>query len=110
GHGRLPEAVAALKKVLAVNPDLAEAHGKLGTVYALSGENGLAEKPLREVARCDPDDPYGYSMLGWLAYLKDRAADAAEAYRRADEIQPFDAQINYQRGLALAKLGDWPEA
>src|SRR5262249_1420339 len=28
----------------------------------------------------------------------------------ADEIEPFNAKINYHLGLALAKLGRWPEA
>jgi tetratricopeptide (TPR) repeat protein len=107
---RFPEAIALLKKTLAVKPDLAEAHGKLGTVYAISGQNELAAEHLRAVARCDPDDAYGHSMLGWLAYLRGEAKEAAEAFRRADEIQPFNAKINYHWGLALARLGRLPEA
>jgi Flp pilus assembly protein TadD len=33
-----------------------------------------------------------------------------EAYRRAEEIEPFNAKINYHLGLALAQLGRWAEA
>jgi tetratricopeptide (TPR) repeat protein len=107
---RLPEAVESLNRILTVKPDLAIAHGKLGTVYAILGQHEKAVEHLQAVAQHDPDDPYGYMMLGWLAYLQDRAEDAVAAYRRADEIEPHDAKINYHLGLALAKLGRLPEA
>jgi Flp pilus assembly protein TadD len=107
---RFAEATATLNDLLAVKPDWAKAHGKLGTLYAIAGKNDLAAEHLRAVARYDPDDPYGDMMLGWLAYLQDRPADAVEAYRRAEEIEPFNAKINYHLGLALAQLGRWAEA
>jgi tetratricopeptide (TPR) repeat protein len=107
---RYPEAIETLNKLLDVKPDHAKAHGKLGTLYAMAGQNELAVKHLQAVAQYDPDDSYGYSMLGWLAYLQDKAEDAVEAYRRADEMNPFNAKTNYHMGLALAKLGRSPEA
>jgi tetratricopeptide (TPR) repeat protein len=104
------EAAATLNQMLGIKPNLAKAHGRLGTLHALAGQNEQAVEQLRLVAQYDPDDPYGYSMLGWLAYLQDKPAEAVEAYRRADEIEPFDAKINYHMGLAQAKLGCLPEA
>jgi tetratricopeptide (TPR) repeat protein len=109
-QNRTAEAIDTLKTILALKPNLAKAHGKLGTLYAATEQPEPALEHLSRVARYDPDDAYGYAMLGWLAYLRGRAEDAAEAYRRADEIEPFDAKINYHRGLALAKLGQWKEA
>jgi tetratricopeptide (TPR) repeat protein len=107
---RFEEAVETLNKVLSVKPDLAIAHGKLGTAYAILGQNERAIEHLQAVARYDPDDSYGYMMLGWLAYLQDRAEEALEAYRRADEVEPYSAKINYHRGLVLTKLSRLPEA
>ncbi len=104
------EAVETLNRILSVKPDLAVAHGKLGTAYEILGQHERAVEHLQAVARCDPDDPYGYMMLGWLAYLQGRAEDAVAAYRRADEIEPYSAQIHYHLGLALLKLGRLPEA
>jgi tetratricopeptide (TPR) repeat protein len=49
-------------------------------------------------------------MLGWLAYLAGRGDDAADLYRRADEIEPFDAKINYHWGLALFQNRRWQDA
>jgi tetratricopeptide (TPR) repeat protein len=107
---RFPEAIATLKRILTVKPDLALAHGKLGTLYAAAGRPDLAFPQLQAVAEDDPDDAYGYTMRGWLAYLQDRAEDAVEAYRRADAIEPFNTEIQYHWGLALVNLGRLPEA
>ncbi len=107
---RFAEAIDTLKESLTIKPDWAKAHGKLGTVYAITGQNQLAVEHLQAAAKYNSDDPYGYSMLGWLAYLQDRAEDAVAAYRRADEIEPYNAKINHHLGLALAKLGRLPEA
>jgi tetratricopeptide (TPR) repeat protein len=107
---RFPEAIETLTRILAVKPDLAVAHGKLGTVYAITGRSEAAAEHLRSVARCDPDDPYGFMMLGWLAYLQGRPEEAVEAYHRAEEIDPWSAQVQYHLGLALTRLERWAEA
>jgi tetratricopeptide (TPR) repeat protein len=109
-ENRFAEAIGTLKKILAVKPDMAKAHGKLGTCYAITRQDAPAVEHLQAVAKYDPDDPYGYTMLGWLAYLKGRADDAVENYRRADEIEPYTAKSNFQWGLALTRLGRLPEA
>jgi tetratricopeptide (TPR) repeat protein len=105
-----PEAIAGLQRALSIKPDLGLAHGKLGTVYALTGQRDLAVEHLRAAAKYDPDDAYGYSMLGWLAFRQDRAEEAVEDYRSADAVEPYNAKINYHWGLALMKLGRWEEA
>jgi tetratricopeptide (TPR) repeat protein len=104
------EAIETLTKILAVKPDWAPAHAKLGTLYLITGQSEQAAKHLQAVAQCDPDDAYGYMMLGWQAYLQDKAKEAVQACRRADQIEPYNAEINYHWGLALAKLGRLPEA
>jgi tetratricopeptide (TPR) repeat protein len=107
---RFPEARERLEKILRVKPDWAKAHGRLGTVYAVTGQSQSAVEHLEAVARYDPDDAYGHAMLGWLAYLQDRPEEAVAAYRRADEIEPWSAKTNYHLGLALTSLDRLPEA
>lgn len=109
-QGRYREAIVLLEGVLKLQPNHATAHGQLGTLYAVVGDRVRAEKHLRAVARYDPDDPYGDNMLGWLAYLRGDGETAVEAYRRADAIQPFTAEIHQRWGLALGQLRRWPEA
>lgn len=107
---RYPEAIDAFKKVLATKPDFAMAHARLGTTYAIVGEKELANSHLEAAVKFDPDDPYAPGMLGWLAFLDGRPEVALEYYRHADEVEPYSAKINYQIGLALAKLERWPDA
>ena len=108
-EGRFDEALEVVKQILAVKPNHAKAHGSLGTLYAIKGQNELAAEHWQAVAKHDPDDPYGESMLGWQAYLGGKPEEALEAYRRAEEIEPYDAKINYHTGLALVKLERWPD-
>src|SRR5262249_22274505 len=103
------EAISILTGILKVKPDHAKAHGRLGACYAITGQKQRAEEHLLAAARDDPDDSYGLAMLAWLAYLDGRAEEALELYGRADEIEPYNAKINYQTGLALVKLERWPE-
>jgi tetratricopeptide (TPR) repeat protein len=109
-QNRLAEAIPALHKVLAIKPDLALAHLKLGTLYANAGQNELAVKHLRAVATNDPEDARGYLKLGLLALLQGKAEEALEAFRRAGAIEPYRAEISYHEGVALARLDRLPEA
>ncbi|MBN8907978.1 MAG: tetratricopeptide repeat protein [Rhodospirillales bacterium] len=107
---RYPDAIRGLEGVLKLKPDWAQAHGKLGTLYAATGDRPRAIEHLLAVARSDPDDAYGYNMLGWLAYLDGKGEEAADYFRKADALQPFTAEINYRWGLALLLLERWAES
>jgi Flp pilus assembly protein TadD len=107
---RFPEAIDLYKKVLATKPDFAIAHGKLGTAYAYSGQMELAEKELKAVAELDPDESYGNSMLGWLALQHGDPAAAAEHYRKAEELEPFTANLSYFLGLSRLRLAQFADA
>jgi tetratricopeptide (TPR) repeat protein len=109
-RGELPEAVRKFERVLAVDPDNAVAHGRLGKVLAMTGNTGGAAEHLRAVARCDPNDGYGENLLGRLAFQAGRPAEAVEAFRRAEEMEPFSADLRYRWALALLQLERWAEA
>lgn len=109
-EGRIPAAIDTLNGILQVKPDWAVVHSKLGTLYAMTGQEEKAVKHLEAVARHDPDNASGLAMLGWLAYLQDRPADAADFYQKANDIEPRDKKINYHWGLSLLKLGRWADA
>src|SRR5262249_24553434 len=57
------------------------------------------------VAQNDPDDPYGESMLGWLAYLGGQHETALTHYRRAEELEPWNSKNQLQIALASGALG-----
>lgn len=103
-------AIETLERVLKVKPDWAVAHARLGIFYARTRQLERATEHLEAVARHDPNDGSGLIVLGELADLGGRHDQAVEYYRRAEQIEPFDAPINYRWGLALLKLGRWAEA
>lgn len=107
---KFKEAAQTLEGVLALKPDLAQVHGRLGSVYASLGEMDKAREHLEAVSLFDADEPYGESMLGWLAYLEGQHDVALEHYRRAQEMEPRNIKVRYNEGLAHLGLGQWPEA
>jgi tetratricopeptide (TPR) repeat protein len=110
---RLPdhlEATRLFNRILAIKPDLAQAHGRLGTLLAVQGQQQLAIEHWQKVSQYDPNDAYGEGMLGWNAYLQGRYQDAIVALQKAEDIEPFNAKINLNLGLALAQAGRMAEA
>jgi tetratricopeptide (TPR) repeat protein len=107
---RYREAIESLRSVLDAKPNYAMAHAKLGTVYAIIGEQTLAKKHLEQAVQDDEDEPYAFAMLGWLAYLDGRFDEALQYYRRAEEVEPYSGKIHHQMGLAYHKLKRWSEA
>ncbi|QDU22406.1 cytochrome c3 family protein [Urbifossiella limnaea] len=104
--GRTREAVARIEQLLKVKPNWASAQGKLGTLLATLGDRKAAVGHLEAVAGSDPDDPYGYNMLGWMAYLSGNPKDAASYFEKTDRLTPRSADVLYRWGLALLDLGD----
>lgn len=108
---RQPEAaVPTLKRLLDIRPDYAAGHSQLGAVYASLGKRDEAVDHLEAVARHDPDDASGLSLLAWMEYVDGRPESAVALSARANEIEPGSAKIHYQWGLALLQLRRWGEA
>ncbi|MCX7701088.1 MAG: tetratricopeptide repeat protein [Gemmataceae bacterium] len=108
--GRPREAIPLLERILTIKPNLARAHGRLGTLYASVGQMSRAVEHLETVTKHDPDDAYGLNMLGWMAYVRGDGVAALEFFRRADAIMPYTVEINHRWGLALLSLERWSEA
>jgi tetratricopeptide (TPR) repeat protein len=49
-------------------------------------------------------------MLGWRAYVDGHFESALEHFQRADDIEPYNAKINFHTGLALTALGRLADA
>ncbi len=110
GEKQLPAAAAAFAKILDLKPDSAKAHARLGTLNGMLGKDDLAEKNLRLAGAEDPNDPYPFNMLGWMAYVKNRPAAAVPEYLKALDIDPANDAVLYRLGLAYLRLERWPEA
>jgi tetratricopeptide (TPR) repeat protein len=105
-RGRTGAAIETLEELLKLSPSQSTVHGRLGTLYEVQGQHAKALEHWAAVNRYDPDDPYGYNMRGWTAFLGGRHAEAIEAFRRANELLPSTAEINFRWGLACLGASD----
>ncbi|MDN3514110.1 MAG: tetratricopeptide repeat protein [Candidatus Brocadia sp.] len=86
--GKLDESLEMLKKVVAINPDHAEAHFGLGSVYFRQNMFDDAVKEFTKVTRIKPEYVEAYQRL-WLAYKKlgmnDKAEEELQKYKKIIE-------------------------
>jgi protein O-GlcNAc transferase len=108
--GRLTDAEALYRQILAVQPDHAEALHSLGLLAHQVGRHDLALEWIRQAIVLDPHNPVAHSNLGEAFRALGRLDEAMAAYRRALEIKPDYANARYNLGVALRNRGQLAEA
>lgn len=102
--GRLDNAEAVLRTVLASVPDHANAHHFLGIVALQGGRADAAVECIGHAIRLRPDAPHYHVNLGNALTACGRVADAEASYRAAAHLAPDLAEAHYNLGTALAAL------
>lgn len=106
--GRLEEAEAAYRAVLARAPEDPDALHFLGVLRYRCGAGdeavGLIERALAQ----DPDNPAAHNNLGNILLETGRLAEAVSAYRRAAVLRPDAAEVQNNLGIVL-RLLDRPD-
>lgn len=97
------DAIAAYKKVLALEPDYAPAHINLGTIYYHRSEYDLAEAHYRRAIECDPRYALAYFDLGNVLDETQRVEEAIAAYSVALQLAPTYADAHYNLALAYER-------
>lgn len=105
-----PEAIQSMNDILALKPDLAKVHGKLGFLHSITGQKNEATRHLLAVSEHDPDDAYGLNLLGWLAHLEGSYQKAIDYYTQAELLLPYASQLPFRKGLSLLGMGKNAEA
>lgn len=108
--GRLGDAEAAYKKVLALNGSDLNTLNNLGTLYL---QHGRMEEGIRLTVRSleiKPDQPYAHMNLGNALKDSKRFGEALVSYGHAIALMPSLAQAYYNRGNALGELRRLEEA
>lgn len=132
-------AIAAFKQAVAMNPDLAEAHYKLGVAYALqemqmeqtgeaipletTGEGKKKSSKLRsELAfekaveayekwlKGNPKDDVAHFYLGRTYSKLLKDEEAEKQFEEAVELKPEDTEYQTELGAVLIKLAKYREA
>ncbi len=104
------QAVDTFQQLLQLKPRLAEAHGRLGTLFAKAGNLDRARESLLRSIELDPDDQYGHSMLARLAMVSGDLESALRHYRDADAIEPYNSKLQLLWAQVLIRAGRPSEA
>ena len=98
------------QRALSIDPDLAEAHVAMGTVYSDKYDYNAAAREYRKATELDPDSGYASDQLSWaLGYqLPPDAVGAEAAARKAIRLQTslYPAYYHLGRALLLQKRYD----
>lgn len=104
------EAIAHLRRAIALMPGYGEAHYNLGITLAGQGQLEEAIEHLRIADRLIPDDPATIYNLGQALGLAGRLDEAAEQFGRAVRLNPHDVRALDALGGALVMQGRPGEA
>src|SRR5262252_7976253 len=108
--GRLPEAEACYRQVLAVYPDHADANNLLGAIAIQAGRADLAVELIGRAIQQNGHSPGYFSNLGTALRRLGRFDEAVAAYRRVVGITPNEAEAHYNLATALFDRGDLDES
>ena len=100
--GRLPEAEAAYRTALRLNPNDARVHVNLSDLYRAWGRDDLCEQTLREALEIAPNVAAVHHSFGLLLHRQKKFVDSVESFRVAVDLEPGAARLRYALALALS--------
>ena len=83
--GRLPEAIAAQKKAIELDPLSSHAWENLGRYQMFNRNFPGADEAMRRALEIQPDSPFGLHHLGALLLLEGKAAQALATFYKVDD-------------------------
>lgn len=108
--GKLREAAESFRKMLTINPGIAEIHCNLAAIYSQLHDNKAAIGSYRKALQIKPDLTVAHFNLGALLQQQNQLQDAARHYQQAVTQQPgfHEAWVNW--GAVLQLQGDQKNA
>ena len=103
--GRLAEAAAFYRKILAIKPDIAEAYNDLGNVLRDQGKLAEAAAQYERAADLNPDFFHAHNNLGCMLRQQGKLDQAAARFERALALAPNFAEAHNNLGNVLKDQG-----
>ena len=111
------EAVLAFMEAIRLDPDLAEAHFRLGLGYESLGKREEAEAEYKKAVETykkyfeeHEDDAEAHYVLGQTYANLGQYSEAIREYRAATKLKEDDPDIYYDLGVAYTKLAQYDAA
>lgn len=109
-RGQVDNAIADYRRVIAINPNLAEARADLGQFLIAAGRNREAADELSRALETHPNPAAVWSDLGVALERAGDPAAAADAFRRSIALSPDNPTPYARLGELLARQGNFPDA
>ena len=112
-HHRVAEGIGALEQALALDRNLAGAHGFIGLAKVFSGRSEETEAHVREALRLSPRDIFAHIWIAFSGVAKLYLGEDQEAVARllrATEINRNFSIAHFMLAAALARLDRLSEA
>ena len=106
----LPQAGAAARRALELNPRLAEAHASLGLLHGSRREGPAAIRELKRAVELQPSYAEAHNWLSWVQQLLGHPKEALEHARRAVELNPLSPEAVSNLSLSYLTNGEWRKA
>ncbi len=104
--GRVPEAGAAYREALRLDPSFVPAYMNMAELARLQGDEGGAEAILRDAIARQPDSAAAFHALGLSLVRQGRRKAAVVPLRKSVAIEPGNARYSYVLGVALNAVGE----
>jgi tetratricopeptide (TPR) repeat protein len=108
--GRIEESIAEHERALTVNPQLAQAHINLISLYGRTGQFEKAEKHYHAAVAVNPNLADSHYNFGVLLAGQQRYTEAAQAFYRSLQINQFNAEAHYNYAVIIEREGRLDEA
>lgn len=99
------EALRALDRAIACDPDLVDAHYTRALINLQQGHTENTVADLLTVVKREPNNPRALATLGRAYMATNRTEEAIAVLKRAAELAPGDAGVLWQYGRALLACG-----
>jgi adenylate cyclase len=105
------KAIGLMKKAIALDDTLAEAHGRLGFIYSMTRQydKGIAEA--EKGVAVNPNSAMAHVMMGKTLSFAGRWEESIPLYKKAIRLNPIPPSMYlYSLGLSYAYAGQYEEA
>jgi tetratricopeptide (TPR) repeat protein len=110
GRADYPAATHRYEKIVALRPDLAEAHANLGNLYYVQGKYDQAQRSFGKAAKLKPQLAGPHFFLGVLAFRSRDWPSAIGRLGKAAELDPANPLVQLQLGFTYYATGEYQKA
>lgn len=103
-YGFIEVAELEFRMALALDPDLAYAHARLGGIYLHQMKYAAAESEFKIALNLNPDYPGIYNDFGKLYLAQKKYKEAVSQFEQAVRLDPIRPEFTRNLSIALAKI------